>query len=268
LEPSGESTQAQALPPFMKVERTLLLGLTWEVDTRVSRLTPVGAATLVEVPLLPGESVTTADVRVVNGKALVNLAAQAGEVRWHSALAHQDSLELAARAGVPFVEIWRLIASPYWHATWSGIPPIHLEPSAERVPEWRPWPGESVKLEVRIPEPVPGQTLTVEHSDLTVRPGLRTSEVTLQLTLRSSQGGQHPITLPAGAELERVTINNTPLPIRLEGGQVVLPLSPGTQIIQIAFRDPRGIAFRFVGPAIDLGVASVNAAVRFDMPVK
>src|SRR5207245_9633259 len=92
--------------------------------------------------------------------------------------------------------------------------------------------------------------------------------VTLQLTLRSSQGGQHPITLPEGAELERVTINNTPLPIRLEGGKVVLPLRPGTHTIQIAFRDPRGIAFRFVGPAIDLGVASVNAAVRFDMPVK
>jgi hypothetical protein len=267
-EEPAEAAQAQTLPPFMQVERTLLLGLNWEMDSRVARLTPSGAATLVEVPLLPGESVTTAEVRVVNGKALVNLAAQASEVRWHSVLARQNSIHLKAAGGLPFVETWRLVVSPDWHATWSGIPPIHLDATAERVPEWRPWPGESVQIDVRVPEAVPGQTLTIERSDLTIRPGLRSSDATLDLDLRSSRGGEHLVILPTGAELERVSINGTVLPLRLEGRKLALPLSPGTQKIQIGFRDSAGIATHFDAPTVDVGAASVNASVNIDMPAQ
>src|SRR6185503_9196404 len=43
----GDGTQglgAASLPPFVQVERTLELGLKWQVHTRVVRQTPPGAA--------------------------------------------------------------------------------------------------------------------------------------------------------------------------------------------------------------------------------
>ncbi|MEK7799610.1 MAG: hypothetical protein AAB297_07255, partial [Acidobacteriota bacterium] len=67
------------LPPFVRVERELSLGLKWQVTTRVVRMTPAGSAVRLEVPLLPGESVTTADVRVEGSRALVSLAPPAIE---------------------------------------------------------------------------------------------------------------------------------------------------------------------------------------------
>ena len=52
------------IPPFVSVERTIGLGTRWHVDTRVRRIAPPEGALVIEVPLLPGESVTTAGVRV------------------------------------------------------------------------------------------------------------------------------------------------------------------------------------------------------------
>ena len=60
-----------------EVERELSLGIVWQVETRVARLTPAGKALFLEVPLLAGESVTSADVRVVDGRAQVSFAPDA-----------------------------------------------------------------------------------------------------------------------------------------------------------------------------------------------
>ena len=56
LEPS-------VLPVFVRVERTLRLGLDWRVDTRVVRVSPRGTPLVLEVPLIEGESVITEGVR-------------------------------------------------------------------------------------------------------------------------------------------------------------------------------------------------------------
>ena len=47
------------LPPFVRIERRLQLGLDWRVITTVSRVSPADSAVVIAVPLLPGESVTT-----------------------------------------------------------------------------------------------------------------------------------------------------------------------------------------------------------------
>src|SRR5439155_22494326 len=107
--------QSDALPPFVRVERELTLGLTWEVETRVVRLTPAANAAVLEVPLLPGESVTTENVRVENGKALGNMPPKTSQLGWHSVLAERERIALTAPTGLPWVELWRLDAGPIWH---------------------------------------------------------------------------------------------------------------------------------------------------------
>jgi hypothetical protein len=248
-----------ALPPFVRVERTLQLGLNWQVETKVVRVSPPGDAIVIEVPLLPNESVTS-DAYVAGGKVLVNLGPQVRETAWRSVLEQRSPLRLEAPAAANLIEVWRVDVSPIWHAALSGLPFVHGEGGA--VSEVRPWPGEAAVLAISRPEGVAGQTLTIDQSALEARPGARSTESELALTVRSSRGAEHVITLPEGAQLGALTVNGASLPARAEGRRVTLPVVPGTQRVTLTFREPSGAGVLYRTPAVDLGVPSVNAEVR------
>ena len=95
-----------ALPPFVRVERTLHLGLDWRVETRIRRLSPAESAVVIEVPLLAGESVTTADIRVVNSKVLVNMPpGEEVAFLWGSVLEKRPEIELTAPDTTAWIEL-------------------------------------------------------------------------------------------------------------------------------------------------------------------
>ena len=269
------------LPPFARLERDLILDLTWHVENRLTRQSPRGSAMVLSIPLLPGESVTTPGMNVDKGHVFINLPANAHQARWDSILEIRPAIRLIAPREVAWTEVWRLRASPVWHLLFEGIPVIHYQDDADkRRPEWHPWPGESVTLHVTRPEGVPGNTLTLITSRLAVTPGLRATDSRLTLHWRSSQGSQHRVQLPPHAKLLSVTINGQPHPINQEGrgegrgqegrGQegrgVMLPVVPGAQTMQIAWREPRGMTPFFQTPAVDLGVTGVNAHLDLHVP--
>ena len=225
----------------------------------------MGTAIVLEVPLLRGESVTTADVRVASGKALLNMPPQVSEVSWRSVLDERSPVVLTAPKSASWTELWRLDMSPIWHVDLAGIPVVQAQPSAT-LPEWRPWPGESATLVVSCPGGVAGRTLTIDESTYEVRPGLRATDATLTLQLRSSRGAQHVVTLPEGAELESVAINGALSPIRQEGRKVTLSVLPGSQSVVIKCRTPSGIGVVFRAADVDLGATSVNATTVIVMP--
>ncbi|HYP99620.1 MAG TPA: hypothetical protein VER96_13190 [Polyangiaceae bacterium] len=254
----GAALAAGALPPFVRVERTLMIGLNWQVHTRIERVTPTGSAVVLEVPLLRGESVTTPDVRVTQGRVLVNMAPDASAVEFRSVLEERSPLNLVAPKSVGWSEVWRLDLSPIWHATLSGVPVVHSEASV-RVPEWRPWPGETVTIQLLKPAGITGQTLTIDNSTYDVRPGLRATDATVSFSLRSSRGGEHVMHLPEGAQLESVKFNGAPQPLRQQGRKVTLAIVPGQQTVELAFRLPQGITAWFKAPPFDFGTKTVNA---------
>lgn len=264
------STEAQGiLPPFVRVQRSLQLGLAWQVETRVTRLTPTGSAIVVGVPLLPGESVTSADVRVEDGQATVSMSPQMTEVSWASVLPEATSIELTAPTAVSWVEVWQVDSNPIWHLQAGGIPAIHQQEGvARRVLEWHPWPGEKVAIKVDRPKGVAGQTLTIDQTAQTVSPGIRAADVSVQVSYRSSRGGQHGIRLPEGAELQSVVIDGLTQPVRQEGRTVVLAITPGGHQARISWRQAEGIAFRYRTPTMDVGAPSVNASVNVEMPAE
>ena len=266
-EKPAEAREAPALPPFLRVERQLSLGLTWSATTLVMRLSPADAALVVEVPLLEGESVTTPDVEVRDGKARLSLAPNVGGVSFNSVLATRESLVLTAPRDVPWSESWRLAAGPIWHLVPEGIPPIQADPVAGGADlEWRPWPGEGVRVAVLRPEGVGGATLTVDSSRLRLRPGVRSTDAELGFALRSSQGGAHRVSLPEGATLQRVAIDGREQPLRQEGRAVVVPVRPGTELVEIAWREAQGIRAFWRAAEVDLGAPSVNAEVLVEPP--
>jgi hypothetical protein len=262
----GGRLEPTAIPTFVTVERTLLLGLDWQVETTFARVAPPEGAIVLEVPLLPGEAVTTPGVRVRDGRALATLAPGAAQARWTSLLATREALELEAPREVSWTEVWRLDASPIWHVSAQGIPPVDVPSAGRRFREWRPWPGERIALAVEKPEGTGGETLTIDRSELRLRPGVRATDATLALVLRSSQGGQHFVTLPEGAELTRLAVGGVEQPIRQEGRRVPIPLAPGSRAVELAWREPRGIGAWLRGPEVDLGLPSVNAHATVEVP--
>jgi hypothetical protein len=254
------------LPPFLVVSRTLQLGLQWTVTTEVTRLSPAGSPLVLEVPLLQGESVTSPGVRVQGGKVQLNLSPDGSALSWSSVLEPAAALQLKAPEASAWTEVWRLEVGPTWHVTPSGIPPVHPGSDGDRAPEWRPWPGETVSLAVARPEAVPGQTLTADRGELRVAPGLRATDSTLTLHVRSSRGGLHPVTLPEGAELLGVKVNGQLQPLRLEGRTVNLPLTPGAQAFELQFRESRGIMTAWHSPEVSAGLPVVNAELQVNLP--
>ncbi len=255
------------LPPFVKIERTLLLGLDWQVHTTLKRLTPLGSAIVLEIPLLTGESVTTEKIRVSSGKALINLSPEESEVSWTSTFSKRDTIELIATESPASIEVWRLEVSAIWHVEIAGIPIIHHQSSGRWLPEWRPWPGEKVSLKLTRPQGVTGQIVTIDRTELLVTPGQRTTDSRLTLSLRSSQGGQHQLTLPEQAELQKISINDQTHPIRQEGQKVTFPITPGLQKVELTFRQSSsGLTSHFETPTVDLGLPSVNTRIEVSLP--
>lgn len=261
--------KAPLLPPFLTVERRLTLDLQWRVETTVRRDSPPGVPAVVSVPLLPGEAVTTAGINVRDGQVQVNLGPQAESVSWTSTLEQGPQLTLSAAPGSEWVEHWIISAASLWHLQAEGLPPVAVGDGEDADLAFRPWPGERLKLKIERPQALPGQTLTIDQSQLTVSPGARASDLQLRLVVRSSRGADHAITLPSGASLQRVSINGKPRPIRLSGPeqrQLLLPLTPGRQNIDIAWWDEQGMSWRYDTPSAQLGQASVNHGLELKLP--
>jgi hypothetical protein len=256
------------LPPFLRVERNIHLGLQWETDTSVSRLNATGAPVTIQVPLLPGESITTAGIHVEGDKATISLGPGVATVAWHSTIKPGPQLQLTAPAASSWTEFWRLDASPFWHVETSGIPVVHsvLSNGPIRDREWSPWPGETVSLAITRPEGVPGETFTIDSTSLDVRPGRRSMESMLTLELRSSRGGERTFMLPAGAILTSFAINGVTQPLRQDHRSVHVTLTPGTQSVELKWMQDRGIKTHLVAPEVRTGLQSVNASTTIEMP--
>lgn len=263
----GDELAQIVLPPFVIVTRRIELGLTWDVATSVTRMGPAGAPVLIRVPLLAGESVTTADQRVEEGSAVVTLGPGMSGVAWQSTLSEQPSIALRAPDVTEWTEIWQLDASPSWHVEAAGIPPVHSSVVQHvRVREWRPWPGEQVTVDVTRPEPVAGPSLTIDSSRLEFTPGIRSTDASLSLVVRSSRGGQHDVALPEGAVLQSLVVNGLAQPVRQDGRIVTITVTPGSQQVGMTWRGPTGLVARWRSPDVDLKAPSVNASVQVNLP--
>ena len=259
------SDAAEALPAFLRITRTLRLGLDWTLETRVERLSPDAAPVSIWVPLIAGEAVTSAGMQVEDGRLLVSLPPGRRQLRWESALTPVDRLTLSAGDDPRLVEVWKVAASPIWHLAWNGVPAVRQPDGGRWPPTWRPWPGERLELQLSRPAPVPGPTLTLDGSDYRLQPGRRVTQATLELELRSSQGGRHSIRLPDGVELTRVSIDGQPRPLSIQGGELALPLVPGSQRIELGWRASAGLTSVFQPERVDLSIPGVNAQTQVQL---
>ncbi len=259
-EPDEFSVSGQ-FAPFVRVERTLTFGLTWDVKTVVRRMSPLGTPISLQIPVIPGESATS-DVRIEGAKVLVNMGPQTDMFVWTSVLATTDALVLKATESSNWFEIWNLAVSPIWHVEATGLPRI----SSDENLTFRPWPGEEIAMAITRPEGVKGQTLTIDSVDLVSSPGLRATDTRLKLALKSSLGGQHLIGLPKKSELISFNVDGQDQPLVLDDARVRVPLTPGKHEVNLSWRENHGIQFLFAAAPINLGAPSVNVTNKIVVP--
>jgi hypothetical protein len=264
---SIESRTAEHLVPWLEVHRRLDLGIPWIVRTLVTRKGPSIEPLTTSIPLLAGEAVTSDNFEVNDGSIQITMERGAKSVEWVSTLKHSETISLSAPSGVPWTERWSLLCSPIFACTATDGPaPLHHVDADEWAPEWLVWPGESVNLSITRPEAATGQTITIDKAAITVSPGRRQQESSLVLRIRTSQGGQQQLSLPAGAELQSVTIEGTKMPLQMQDSKVRLPLKPGLQSIEVNWLEHVGTTTLQVTPLVDLGGQAVNAIVTVNFP--
>jgi hypothetical protein len=101
-----------------------------------------------------------------------------------------------------------------------------------------------------------------------VRPGLRATEVGLDLLFRTSRGGQHALGLPPDVELLGVAVNGQSQPGRLEAGRLLVTLTPPQSRVQVRWREPRGVSTAFRPSPVDVGAAGANVDVVVFFPAQ
>lgn len=250
----------------VRIERTLDLGLAWQVHTRVVRLTPPGKAVALRIPLLAGENILTSDITVEGGYAEVRLGAQQKDAAWTSELSRSDTISLSTRSDDSWVERWTLRAASRWNVRFSGLAPIFTPGVSELLPVWHPWPGESAELEVRRPEAQEGATLTIQSSSRTIELGQRQQLSKLTFSVECSIGEDFTVALPDDAEVLALQVDGQAMPIRRSGGKLVIPLRAGKHSLNIDFREEKDLATHTTASAISLPVEGANAETVIEVP--
>lgn len=251
-------------PPFVAVTRSLQLDLDWTVVTRVERIAPAQSGFSVSIPLLPGERVLDESLDVVDGAVRLGFAAGQREVSWRSRLPISERVELRMDSLRSASERWELAVGPYWNARLGGLPES-AQAGGDGVRRFDPRPGETLAIDLSRPEAVAGASLAFDRVNLAITQGLRARDAHLIADLRSTRGGQHLVQIPEDAELIEALSRGERLNLRVEGGQVRLPVLPGHQTIELRWRRPLAIAPRAGGDAVDLGADAANLRTTLRM---
>ncbi|MEO6095179.1 MAG: hypothetical protein ABIW76_05705 [Fibrobacteria bacterium] len=253
------------VPPFVEVIRTLVLDQEWILATRVVRIAPVVAAFTIEVPLLPFEHPTTPGMAQSRGTAMVSLQEGQSETAWRSVADRSAVITFVAGGLSQRSETWSVDASSRWHVESSGLSPM-LPRGGQGGPEWKPMPGDTLSLAITEPQAASGAVKTIESAALTMRPAKREANVSLDLSVRAGQGDVTRVELPPSARLESMRVDGVDQPLTQREGALAIPLHPGIQNIQLAWKQSDGIRILQKSPKVKLEDEAANLSLQIELP--
>ena len=262
----GTAEENAELPPWLQVHRELDLGVPWLVHNELRRMGGGTRAVLARVPLLAGESVTTPGIPVEGAVAVVALEPGETVRAWDSTLTEAPTLALTAPADQPWTEVWALDCSPIWSCSAAGLAPTRHLAEGRWLPRWQPWPGETLTLTLTRPSPAPGVTTTLDSATLSLTSGRRLMEAVLNYSLRSSQGGEHAVTLPSGATLRSFKLDGRDHPAQPDGDRLLFAVDPGAHSVEASWSQPASGGVFAKAPAVDVGEGASNVQIEWQMP--
>ena len=250
--------------PFLIVTRTLTLRHEWEIFTTVTRVVPYDGPINFSIPLIKGESVTTEDIHISDGKVDIALGGYESTISWHSRLKKEHEITLSADKDLKWSEVWKIDASSQWHLETEGLAKMKLH--NRQLPVWKPRSGEKLKISISKPEAIIGPTKTVENISLDYNPGKGSANATLEMEIRSSIGDTTKIVLPKNAKLESVQIDGIKKIVSRKKNEITIPLQPGKQKVTIFWKDNSGFTFIKKSPKITLDEKTNNISIDMKIP--
>ncbi|MGB5490543.1 MAG: hypothetical protein WBM76_06925 [Woeseiaceae bacterium] len=252
--------ESSRFPAFARIERTIELDLDWRVTTTVHRIAPAQGALTLDLPLLQGESIVSGNFTVDEGRVLVSMDSQQRAVSWTSNLPLTSPLTLVAEKGAAWKEVWRFAVGNIWTAKFDGVPASNTgdDVSDVRIAEFEPRGGEQLIMVATRPEAAEGSTLAFDSVNLAINQGTRSSDTTLALRYRSTQGAQHVLRIPDGAEVTSVSIDGRSQTMRAESGELTLPILPGQHGIEIQWQQNDEMGLISTTPVVDIGAPASN----------
>jgi hypothetical protein len=263
---SGGIARQEEFPPFVKITRTFRLAHDWTINTAIERVAPPSGAFTVRVPLLPQESITTPGLEARDNGVTVGIAAKADGNVFTSIIPISDSLELIAPASDPASERWVFIVGATWHVDISGVPPVTPDNDMDGTYEYFPRPGEHLAVKISRPDPVAGGTLAYDSVELMLDAGKRSSDASLTLSYRSTQGGRQTLRLPDDVEVTMVRSDGDTLGLRPEKGELSLPALPGRHTWTVDWRSATGAGVVTRTPTVALSAPASNLHIGVRIP--
>jgi hypothetical protein len=199
---------------------------------------------------------------------LAGLPANQSQLEWNAALPRSDTLELNLPVDAARVEVWNFAVNPQWRVAFAGLPAVL--PDAVDAPVWiyqyRPRPGETLKLTITRPAAVAGQVLAIDSARQEVSYGARSADVKFEFSYRSTQGGRHTITLPNDVRVQEVRVDDEALALRPENGELSIALLPGAHKVAVDWQASAGVALRSSSTALNLHAPATNVATGIVLP--
>jgi len=251
---------------IMLVDRFLEIGILSKLRTVVTRIGDNRRATSMSIPLIPGERVLTANQDVVNNEISIRMSATDESYTWDSELPSGADVLLAASDTDQWVERWHLSTSPVWNVTLSGLQPVFESQSAELVPVWNPWPGESATIQFERPVAIPGEVITVQSVEHATEVGDRRQNTTLTIELECSLATDFPIDVGANAVVTNLTIDNLTMPVQRRDGLLVIPAKAGSQVVVLKWYIERTLEMRSDIGRVVLPTIASNVNTTMQVP--
>jgi hypothetical protein len=263
---ANQQSESSSLPPWLTLTRELDLGIEFRVHTTLKRQTPIGTAVVVHVPLLEGESVNDSRLQVDGREAIATLGPDEAEFTFDSGLMQRTDINLVANAVGPYSELWRVRCGQVWQCTTELMVPVARTEHGQAVTLFRPWPNERLRVRIDKPKPAEGQSTTIDSARWRLQPGIRQTDATLQISMRTSRGGVHSVRLPERARVRSLSIEGVPRPVHNAGRKLAFTLLPGSSTIVIALELPLGMTGFFRVPEVRLDTRVVNARTELVLP--
>lgn len=261
----GETQRTNDLPAWFTVERHFEIGVTWRVSTAVTRMNSDRLPATLRIPLMQGESVTTAGAVVEGREIVVTLPQGSSRYSYESSLTPSERLSLTASTRARQNETFSFACTPLWHCTFEGIAPIRHDDGNSYLPVFHPWPGERFSVAFERPTPADGHSVAIDLAELDYSPGVRMTTVTLSLSVRASRGQPLTIEIPHNAEIRSLSVNSQRA-VQRSGDVVTVALEPGTSPVTLQWQEPRGIEFMWKSSQVRLNGAPANARVAIHVP--
>lgn len=254
---------SQPVQPYVLVQRALSLTYEPTVNTIVRRIAPLTEAFTVQIPLLPNETVLNTRGTVKDGQVTLSFAENQRSHSWSSQIYFDGEIQLTAPKLDERKEEWSVRGSDFWSFEYEGITPIQ---SNFNHTVFSPRSEETLNLVLTRPDPVPGNTLTVESAHLDYSVGNRSHEADLILRIFASQSADLEVNLPDGADVQRIIVGEEDQPIPATS-RIVLPVQTGLHSYEVEWMEDSGAGLVFSTSEVQLGKGARNIDLTIRYPL-